>query len=98
MARGSSAPPVEPEGGATNAPPDEQTLRRQSYNAAETRLKDEYKSRFRWLVQDEAAKRGVTYEFRKTEEEKAREQYEELLAKFPGLRDQPASEAEPEQG
>lgn len=105
MARGSSAPPVKTES-AASAAVDEQTKRRQAYNAAETRLKDEYKDRFRALVQEEAGKRGVTYEFRKTEEEKAREQYEALLAKYPNLRDQPVwsedaaeqPEAEPAQG
>lgn len=99
MARGSSAPPTKPEGGVTSRAADEQTLKRQAYNAAEQRLKEKYNLTFRSMVKEEAEKRGVAYEFRKTEEEKAREQYEELLAKYPHLRDQPAPSedgAEPE--
>lgn len=63
----------------------EEKLRREAYSAAQTRLREEQKPRFRELVLEEAAKRGVTYEFRKSEEEKAREQIQALLAKHPEL-------------
>lgn len=76
---------AEPE--TTEAPVEktEQDLKRESYTAAEARLKAAHLDEFKDLVREEATKRGVTYTFRKTEEEKAREQYEALLAKFPGL-------------
>jgi len=59
--------------------------KRAAYSAAETRLREKYADEFKALVNEEAAARGVTYTFRKTEEERAREQYTELLAKFPDL-------------
>lgn len=68
-----------------NAPKAEDALRREAYGAANTRLREENKNRFRALVQEEAAKRGVTYEFRKTAEERAREQMQALLAEHPNL-------------
>ena len=89
---------------ASNAPKTEEALRREAYNAAETRLKEEHKDRFRALVQEEAAKRGVTYAFRKTPEERAREQMQALLAEHPNLavefsHQQPdQQDGQPEQG
>lgn len=67
---------------------DEQALKRAAYNAAEQSLKMQYQSEFRALVQEEAAKRGVTYEFRKTAAEKAAVKLQEILSQFPELREQ----------
>lgn len=69
-------------------PKDPQVLKREAYTAAEGRLKQEYADRFKALVTEEAEKRGVEYVFRKTAEEKAREQYEKLLAEYPQLAQQ----------
>ena len=67
-----------------SAQTDEQK-RREAYSAATARLRDSRKDEFRALVLEEAAKRGVTYEFRKTAEERAREQVQALLAQHPNL-------------
>ena len=66
----------------------EQELKRESYTAAESALKARYMDEFKALVREEAEKRDVVYTFRKTEEEKAREQYEALIAQFPHLAQQ----------
>jgi hypothetical protein len=63
----------------------ESALRREAYSAAERRLREENKDRFDALVQEEATARGVTYQRRLTEEEKARQKLQELLAAHPGL-------------
>jgi hypothetical protein len=63
----------------------ESALRRESYSAAEKRLREEYKDRFDALVQEEAAKRGVTYQRRLTADEKAEQELQRLLAEHPGL-------------
>jgi hypothetical protein len=63
----------------------EDALKREAYSAATARIRESHKDEFRGLVQEEAAKRGVTYEFRKSAEEKAAEQLADLLAKFPDL-------------
>lgn len=63
--------------------------KRAAYSAAEQRLREKYADEFKALVNEEAATRGVTYTFRKTEEERAREKYAELLAQFPDLAQQP---------
>ena len=61
--------------------------RRIAYNLAETRLKNLHRDEFIGLVKEEAAKLGVTYEPRKTAEEKAEARVRALLAEFPGLAD-----------
>jgi hypothetical protein len=63
----------------------ESALRREAYSAAEKRLREENKDRFNALVQEEATARGVTYQRRLTEDEKAEKQLQELLAAHPGL-------------
>jgi hypothetical protein len=63
----------------------EAELKREAYSAAETRLRDKYKDEFKSLVKDEASKRGVTYTFRPTPQEKAKAQMEKLLAENPEL-------------
>ena len=82
------APAVETPEVETPEAPKEQSVsqkRRAAYSAAETRLREKYADEFKALVNEEAANRGVTYTFRKTEEERAREKYAELLAQFPDL-------------
>lgn len=69
--------------------------RRAAYSAAETRLREENAARFRELVNEEAEKRGVTYVFRKTEEERAAATLADLLAKHPNLRGQIDGQAAP---
>lgn len=64
---------------------DEATKKRQAYSNAEKALREKHQDEFRDLVKAEATKLGVTYVFRKTKEERAREQYEALLAEFPEL-------------
>lgn len=61
--------------------------RRIAYNLAETRLKDLHRDEFIGLVKEEASKLGVTYEPRKTAEEKAQDKIKALLDEFPGLAD-----------
>lgn len=63
----------------------ETTLRREAYSEAEGRLKAEFPERFRALVVEAATARGVTYNFRKTEEEKAEEQLRQIIAAHPNL-------------
>ena len=69
----------------TNPEVSDQQKKRAAWSAAEQRLREKYSDEFKALVNEEAATRGVTYVFRKTEEEKAREQYVKLLAQFPDL-------------
>lgn len=89
MANGStkSAPAKATEAPKAEAPkqPDAQTLRRQAYSAANAELREQNKDQFRALVKKHADRLGVTYEFRKTDEEKAAEQLAELVAKYPHL-------------
>lgn len=74
-----------PEIKAAPEPKTESALRREAYSAAEKRLREENKDRFDALVQEEAGKRGVTYQRRLTEEEKAEQSLTALLAAHPGL-------------
>lgn len=67
-------------------------LRRKAYATAEKTLREKYAEEFRALVTAEAEKLGVEYKFRKTPEERAREQYEDLLRQFPALREQPVTQ------
>jgi hypothetical protein len=67
--------------------------RRAAYSAAEARLREAHHDEFRALVKEEADARGVTYVFRKTDEERAAEQLTKLLAEHPNLRDRVVGEA-----
>lgn len=69
-------------------PKSEAVLKREAYTAAEATLREKYNEEFKGLVRAEAAKRGVEYVFRKTEEEKAQEQLAALYERFPHLRPQ----------
>lgn len=64
----------------------EADLRREAYNEATKALREKHQDEFRALVTQAAADRGVTYEFRKTPQERAEEQARELLNQFPELR------------
>ena len=61
--------------------------KRAAYAAAEQRLREENSDRFKALVNEEAAARGVTYTFRKTEAERAEQTLNDLLAAHPELRE-----------
>ena len=50
-------------------------------------MKDLHRDEFIGLVKEEASKLGVTYEPRKTAEEKAQDKIKALLDEFPGLAD-----------
>lgn len=63
----------------------EATLRRESVAAAEKRLREAHREEFDALVQQEAESRGVTYQRRLTDEEKAEQKLRQLLAEHPGL-------------
>ena len=62
-----------------------QALKNKARANAEKILREKYATEFKALVAAEATKLGVEYTFRKTKEEKAREQYEALIAEFPDL-------------
>lgn len=82
------APAVETPEVETPEAPKEQSVsqkRRAAYSAAETRLREKYADEFRALVTEEATNRGVEYVFRLTEEEKARKQLADLIAKYPNI-------------
>jgi len=74
---------------------DETQKRRAAYSAAETRLREAHHDEFRALVKEEADKRGVTYVFRKTDEERAAEQMRRLLADHPNLIEQVTGTPQP---
>lgn len=63
----------------------ESALRREAVAAAEKRLREAHREEFDGFVQQEAANRGVTYQRRLTDEEKAEQKLNELLAAHPGL-------------
>lgn len=63
----------------------EVALRREAYAAAEKRLREENRTRFDDLVQEEAKARGVEYKRRLTDEEKAEKALNDLLAANPAL-------------
>lgn len=63
----------------------ESALRREAVAAADKRLREENRDRFDELVQEEATARGVTYQRRLTEEEKAEQRLNQILAEHPAL-------------
>lgn len=76
------------------APKTESALRREAYSAAEKRLREENRDRFDALVQEEATSRGVTYQRRLTESEKAEQKMRDLLAANPALAEKIAAEVQ----
>lgn len=57
----------------------------QAYGAATKRLRDEYRSEFNSLYEEEAAQRGVEWHPKLTAEQKAEQEFDALLAAFPYL-------------
>lgn len=64
-----------------------------SYQSALKTLREKHVDEFNDLRVAEAAKRGITWTPPKTEEQKAQEQIDALLAKHPGLRENLAASA-----
>lgn len=58
---------------------------RESYTTAMTRLREAHPAEFNQLRQAAAKELGIEWTPRPTDEEKAREQMQALLAKYPGL-------------
>jgi hypothetical protein len=88
--------PEEPQAGA-EAPPaeapaqlskeDRDARLRESYAAAEKRLRDAHTDEFNGYRTEEAAARGVEWKPKPTKAEKAKAEIERLLAENPELRD-----------
>jgi hypothetical protein len=70
---------------ATTEAKTESALRREAVAAAEKRLREAHRDEFDGYVQQEATSRGVTYKRRLTDEEKAEQQLNDLLAAHPTL-------------
>ena len=70
---------------------DTAAARREAYSAAQTRLREEFKSDYNRIMAEEMRKRGIDWSPRLTEEEKAAKQVADLLAQFPSLREQVAA-------
>jgi len=73
----------------------EQQLKAEARNAAQNVLNENHRDELRDLTKAEFEKRGLTYAPRKTDEEKAKEQLDKLLAQYPNLVQ--TVEAQPEQ-
>lgn len=63
----------------------EQQLKAEARNAAQNTLNEKYRDELRDLTKAEFESRGLVYAPRKTDEEKAREKMQALLAEFPAL-------------
>jgi hypothetical protein len=63
------------------------TLLRQAYTAATSRLRDGHRDEFERLYQQEAQNRGVEYTPRLSPEQKAEKELADLLEKHPHLRE-----------
>lgn len=61
---------------------------KKAYSNATSRLREEQRNEFDRLYSEEAKKLGVVYTPKPTAEQKAKQELEDLLAKFPHLRDQ----------
>lgn len=64
----------------------ESTLRREADYVATQTLKESHLAEFNALKQKEMAARGIKWQPKPTEEEKAMQQVQDLLAKFPRAR------------
>lgn len=62
-------------------------LLRQAYGKATQTLRENHRDEFNTLYSEAAGALGVEWSPRLTEEEKARQQFDELLAQYPNLRD-----------
>jgi hypothetical protein len=67
-------------------------LLKQAYSTSTSRLREENRAEFDRLYIEEAAKLGVVYTPKPSPEQKAKQDLEDLLAKFPHLRDQLVNE------
>ena len=63
------------------------TLLRQAYTAATSRLRDAHRDEFERLNQQESQNRGVDYTPRLSPEQKAEKELADLLERHPHLRD-----------
>ena len=63
----------------------EATLKREAYGAATTRLREQRRDDFNALLVEENASRGIDWKPKPTEEQKAAEQFAQLLAAYPNL-------------
>lgn len=68
------------------------TLLRESYSAAEKRLRENHSDEFNQLRAEEAKARGLDWKPRKTDKEKAQEQVNALLTQYPDLTLPPAAD------
>ena len=87
--KAAEAPPVEEAEESTPelSNEDRNALLKQAYSISTSRLREENRAEFDRLYIEEAAKLGVTYTPKPTPEQKAKQELEDLLAKFPHLRD-----------
>ena len=67
---------------------DRNALLKKGYSNATSRLREENREEFDRLYVEEAKKLGVVYTPKPSAEQKAKQDIEDLLAKFPHLRDQ----------
>jgi hypothetical protein len=63
----------------------EATLKREAYGAATTRLREQHRDDFNNFLVEENGKRGISWQPRKTDEEKAAETLKQILIDFPDL-------------
>lgn len=63
------------------------TALRQAYGQATTALRDKYRDEFNGLYQQAAAALGVEWSPRPSEEQQAEAMFDDLLARFPHLRE-----------
>jgi hypothetical protein len=61
----------------------EATLKREAYGAATTRLREQHRDDFNALLVEENRNRGIDWKPRPTEEQKAAEQFQQLLQQYP---------------
>jgi hypothetical protein len=63
----------------------EAALKREAYGAATTRLREQHRDDFNNFLVEENGKRGISWQPRKTDEEKAAETLKQILIDFPDL-------------
>lgn len=86
----SKVTPISDEIGTTEG--DRKELLRQAYGRATQVLRDEYRDRFNALYSEAAEALGVEWKPRLTEEQRAEQQFKELLTAYPHLADKIAAE------
>jgi len=88
-------PATEPEQPEVEPGQDAQLVTK-SYTLATSRLREEYKARFNQLRTEAAAELGFEWHPKPSAEDQAREQLQEILARFPHLKDEWLEGAVPE--